>query len=211
MSTPATVAPLIGRALSGALEVSEHDTDRRIIDAVIAELLVTPLRKLSLEDVARRAGLTRMTVYRRFGDRDRVIEATFAREISRFLAGVAAVDDPAASQTERIAEAFATSLQLAHSHPLIAHLLATSPGELLDTLLADNAFLITAGSAYLSNQIVAEAGSDPADAQRTGELLGRLFVALVLMPPPSIDLTDPEQARELARDAIAPIMLRKRP
>jgi AcrR family transcriptional regulator len=116
-------------------------------------------------DVANRAGLTRMTVYRRFGDRERVIEATFAREVSRFLDAVAAADDPTASPTERTADAFATALQYVHTHPVIAHLLANSPGELLDTLLADNAFIIHAGSAYITAQI--ERANDPESTSAT--------------------------------------------
>jgi AcrR family transcriptional regulator len=208
VSTPATVAPLIGRALTGSLSVSDHETDQRIIDAVLDELLVTPLRKLSLEDVARRAGLTRVTVYRRFGDRQRVIEAMFAREISRFLEMVAAADDPAASASDRVAEAFATALRFVHSHRVVTHLLATGPGELLDTLLADDRFVIVAGSAYITAQIQAGDPESPAgDAHRIGELLGRLFVALVLMPPTTVNLTDPDQARALARELIAPIVI----
>lgn len=203
-------ATIITRALAGKAAVSEHETDQRIIDAVLAELLLTPLRRLSLEDVARRAGITRMTVYRRFGDRERVIEAALTREVGTFLAGVAAADDPSASTEQRIADAFAAGLQLVHSNPLSQHILAEDPGQFLDLALADDGLVLAAGSAFLAAQIERNRrpGSAVPDAQRTGELLGRLFVALVLMPPPSVDLADPEQARSFARELIAPILLR---
>ena len=205
-----TLGPVIGRALLGGVTVSEHGTDRRIIDAVIAELLVTPLRKLALEDVARRAGITRMTVYRRFGDRQHLIDATFAREVARFLEGVSAAEDPDADPTERVAMAFATGLRLAHSHPVVAHWLATSPGDLLETILADDAFIIAAGSAFIATgigEMSPSRASTQAERQRSGELLARLFTALVLMPPPSVDLTDADQARSLARELIAPLIV----
>jgi len=205
----ASLGPVIGRALSGGVTVSEHGTDQRIIDAVIAELLVTPLRKLALEDVSRRAGVTRMTVYRRFGDREHLIEATFAREVARFLDGVSAVEDPDADPTERVATVFATGLWLAHSHPVVAHWLATSPGDLLETILADDAFIVAAGSAFIATGIGEMSplrASTEAERQRSGELLARLFAALVLMPPPSVDLTDADQARNLARELIAPLI-----
>ena len=209
MATVPDLVPLIGRSIAGELPVSEHETDQRIIDAVLAELLVTPLRKLSLEHVAERAGVTRMTVYRRFGDRQRVIEATFAREVSRFLAAIVAADDPGAPPDERITDAFATALTLIHSDPLVAHLLATNPGELLETVLAEDGFVIAAGSAFIAAQI-AQPGrkGPPAGAQRTGELLARLFVALVLMPPPSVDLTKPNEARRLAQEMVVPLVVR---
>ncbi len=210
MTAPSTsLGPAIGRALSGAVTVSGHETDQRIIDAVIAELLVTPLRKLALEDVSHRAGVTRMTVYRRFGDREHLIEATFAREVARFLDGVSAVEDPDADPTERVATVFATGLWLAHSHPVVAHWLATSPGDLLETILADDAFIVAAGSAFIATGIGEMSplrASTEAERQRSGELLARLFAALVLMPPPSVDLTDADQARNLARELIAPLI-----
>jgi hypothetical protein len=121
---------------------------------------------------------------------------------------LAAADDPAASASERGAEAFATALRFVHIHRVVTHLLATSPGELLDTLLADNAFVIVAGNAYITAQIQAGNPQTPAaDAERIGEVRGRLFVALVLMPPTSVDLTDPQQARTLAHELIAPIAI----
>ncbi|MBA3306429.1 MAG: TetR/AcrR family transcriptional regulator [Thermoleophilaceae bacterium] len=210
MTVPSAIlGPVIGRALSGGVTVSEHGTDQRIIDAVIAELLVTPLRKLALEDVSHRAGVTRMTVYRRFGDREHLIEATFAREVARFLDGVSAVEDPDADPTERVATVFATGLWLAHSHPVVAHWLATSPGDLLETILADDAFIVAAGSAFIATGIGEMSplrASTEAERQRSGELLARLFAALVLMPPPSVDLTDADQARNLARELIAPLI-----
>jgi len=205
-----SLGPVIGRALSGGVTVSANETDQRIIDAVLAELLVTPLRKVALEDVARRAGVTRMTVYRRFGDREHLIEASFAREVARFLDGVAAAGDSEAEPTEQIATAFATALRLAHSHPVVAHWLATSPGDLLETILADDAFMVAAGSAFIAASI-GEIGplrtSTEGQPQRFGELIARLFAALVLMPPPSVDLTDPDQARKLARELIAPLIV----
>jgi AcrR family transcriptional regulator len=59
-----------------------------------------------------------MTLYRRFGSRDRVIEATMAREVSRFLNAVVAADDQDAPPSDRIA----TGLMLADGHPVVAHL-----------------------------------------------------------------------------------------
>jgi AcrR family transcriptional regulator len=200
-----SVVTSIGRALERGGAPPGDATADRILDAVLAELVRTPLRKLALEDVARRARTSRMTVYRRFGDREGLLDAAIARESSRFLSAVLAADDPSAPAEERIAEAFATGLRLVHSHPLLSHWLATDPGELLNGVLAENAKVLRAGSAFLA-AAVADLGGD--DAERRGELLGRLFVALVLMPPPSTDLTDPGQARALARELIAPIVVR---
>lgn len=207
MSPARTLAPLIQRSLAGDVAIHDHATDQRIMDAVVDELLVTPLRKLSLDDVARRAGVTRMTVYRRFGGREAVIEATMARELSSFLSGIVATDDPSARPSERIASSFATALTLAHGHRLVAHILATRPAEIVEHLLADDSFLVRSGSEFISAHLAHGDREHPhPDPQRTGELLARLFVALVMMPPPSVDLGDPVQVRELARDLVVPLV-----
>jgi len=202
-----TLGALISRTLAGEVSVSDHATDQRIMDAVIGELRVTPMAKLSLEDVAARAGVTRMTVYRRFGDRPKVIEAAVARDVSRFVDALVAADDPTAPAPERIADSVATALTLAFAHPVVAHLLATDPGALIETVLADDGAILAMGSAFIAGHL-APPGRPPSAAQRrTGELLARLFLALLTMPPTTADLTDADQARDVAREAVVPLIL----
>jgi AcrR family transcriptional regulator len=198
---------IISRSLAGEVSVSEHETDQRIMDAVIAELGVTPMARLSLEDVAERAGVTRMTVYRRFGDRPRVLEAALARDVSHFFAGLLAADDPAAPAAERVVSSVATALSLAHAHPVLAHVLATNPAQLLEAVLADDGAILAMGSAFIAGHLAPPGRRPNAAQRRTGELLARLFLSLLMMPPPSVDLTDPEQARALAREVVVPLVL----
>src|SRR5262249_22676290 len=208
---------VIGRALARSIDLGSHPTNDRIMDAALDELAESGLSELVVEDVARRAGVTRMTVYRRFGDRQRLIEATMARESARLLAAVAAADDPRADPVDRIVRTLTTSLTLARRAPLVVHWLATNPGELLDAVLANDAAVLRAGSAYIAATIRAASAAAPPsrrsrgpDPDRTGDLLVRLFAALVLMPPPSIDLDDPRHVEALARDLIAPILVSTR-
>lgn len=207
MGTPPRLAGLLDATVPRDRPGPVHPTDERIMDAVVKELCVVPLARVTLDGVAARAGLTRTTVYRRFGSRDRLLDATIAREVARFLAAVAEADDPGAPPAERVASSFATALTLAHAHPVVAHMLATDPGEAFDTLAADDGFVVRAGSAFVATHL---AEGDPRhphpDPVRTGEVLARLFVALVLLPPLSVDLTDAEQARRLARDVVVPII-----
>jgi|SRR5262245_13845767 len=211
------IGSVLGLALARSTDVGSHPTNDRIMDATLEELAESSLSELVVEDVARRAGVTRMTVYRRFGDRRRLIEATMARESARLLAAVAAADDPRADPVDRIVRMLTTSLAVARRHPLVAHWLATNPGELLDAVLANDAAVLRAGGTYIAATIrAASAAARPSrrsrgpDPDRTGDLLVRLFAALVLMPPPSIDLDDPCHVETLARDLIAPILVSTR-
>src|SRR5262245_19513833 len=151
---------VLGRALAGSADVGSHPTNDRIMDATLDELAESGLRELVVEGVARRAGMTRMTVYRRFGDRQRLIEATMARESARLLAAVAAADDPGANPVDRIVGILITSLTVARKHPLVSHWLATDPGELLDAVLANDAAVLRAGAAYVAATIRAASAAE---------------------------------------------------
>jgi AcrR family transcriptional regulator len=68
---------MIARAESAAA------TGERIIDAAVEAFWEQPGEQVSLDEVARRAGVTVQTVIRRFGGRDGLIAATVEREAER--------------------------------------------------------------------------------------------------------------------------------
>lgn len=68
---------MVARAASAAA------TSDRILDAAVEVFWEHPGRQLSLDEVARRAGVTIRTVLRRFGSRDGVMAAAGERESNR--------------------------------------------------------------------------------------------------------------------------------
>jgi AcrR family transcriptional regulator len=73
------------RVLARALEAPpETDpTAERILDGALRVAAAAGLRRLTIDDVAARAGVGRMTVYRRFGSREELVEGLTARECPR--------------------------------------------------------------------------------------------------------------------------------
>ena len=65
---------------------AEPDVDDRILDAAARLLQLTGTRKPPIAELARQAGISRPTVYRRYADSDAVIRALWEREIGRLLA-----------------------------------------------------------------------------------------------------------------------------
>jgi len=51
------------------------------------------------------------------------------------------------------------------------------------------------------------AGRRPRPSAAPASLSPRLFVALLTMPPTTVDLADADQARALAREAVVPLIL----
>jgi AcrR family transcriptional regulator len=58
-------------------------THERILDAAVEVFWELPTESLSLDEVARRAGVSVQTVIRRFGGRDGLVAATAEREVAR--------------------------------------------------------------------------------------------------------------------------------
>ena len=70
-------------------------TQAAILDATRASVLDFGVRRTTLTDVARRAGVSRMTVYRRYPDVDSVLRDLMTRELAALMEDVAGgVDAP---------------------------------------------------------------------------------------------------------------------
>lgn len=102
-----------------------------ILDAAHATVLDFGVRRATVIEVARRAGLSRMTVYRRYPDGAALIRALMARE---FGALVATVDEEVAGLAtgfERAVTATVRTVELLQEHPLLRRLLELEPEVLL--------------------------------------------------------------------------------
>ena len=60
-----------------------------ILDAAVAEFEQHGFRRVALDDVARRAGVSRTTIYRRFDGRDELVAAVIDRENTVLFANIA--------------------------------------------------------------------------------------------------------------------------
>jgi AcrR family transcriptional regulator len=76
---------------------SRH-SDEAVLDAVRASVLAVGVRRTTLADVARRAGVSRMTLYRRWGDVDRLVRDLMTREFHAVVASVAEAGQGGAGQ-----------------------------------------------------------------------------------------------------------------
>ena len=67
---------VLGRAFGGgASGVPDDATATKILDATVGACAAQGIGAVTIDGVARRAGVNRVTVYRRFGDRDALLQA----------------------------------------------------------------------------------------------------------------------------------------
>jgi TetR/AcrR family transcriptional regulator, repressor for uid operon len=202
--------PLLQRALGAAgKEVPADAMSERILDAAVEVVAASGLRHLTMDDVAARAGVGRMTVYRRFGDRDHLIDALTIREARRCLAEIDATVDPGAPVDEQIAQGLLTSLRLIRDHPVLDRFARYEPDRALEALNQDGAAIFAISRAFVAERI--------RDAKRQGmigdvepdyvaEILIRLGFSFLLMPATALPVQDDRAMREFARETIAPML-----
>lgn len=202
--TSAALATL-GRALGDAPAAGD-DTSTQILDAALELAGASGLRNLTMDDVARRARVGRMTVYRRFHDRQGLVDALNAREMRRCLAELDGAAEPSQPIADQIAAGFVTSIRLATEHPLLARLARAEPDSVLDAL---NSGVFAAATAFLADRLrqSQDAGVlGDVDVDASAELLVRLAISFALVPGSKLPLDDPEALGAIARAQIAPML-----
>src|SRR4051812_49677602 len=106
------------------------DEDDRLLDAARAAVLAVGVRRTTMTDVARRAGVSRMTLYRRFPDLEGVLAALMTREFGR-LVSTAAEQADGATTRERVVAMVTHGARALAEDPLFVRLLDVDPELLL--------------------------------------------------------------------------------
>jgi AcrR family transcriptional regulator len=107
-----------------------------ILDAARACILDIGLRRTTLADVARRAGVSRMTVYRQYGDLATIVSALLTSELVGLIEAAGQDAAPLPTARERLVEAGVLVVERLAHHPLWCKVLDLDP-ELLLPLVVD--------------------------------------------------------------------------
>lgn len=177
----------------------------RILDAALAEYLAHGFRRTSVDDVARRAGIGRATIYRRFAARDELVQAVLVRETSRFFADIAEATKELPTLADRLVEGFVVGLRNARSQPLLQRMLTDEPESSIPFLTTRGGPAMAVLREFLLRQYLecADTGQRP---EEVAEILVRLCISLVLTPDSCLPLRTDEEARETARRYLAPLV-----
>jgi AcrR family transcriptional regulator len=200
---------LLAVALDPRAEPPDDAVSERILDGALALSAASGVQHLTMDAVARRARVGRMTVYRRFGDRERLIEALGVREGRRCLAELDAATWPDAPIEDQVAGGFVTSLRLVREHPLLGRLARLEPESVLSALTEDGGALFAMAREFLAARLRAsqEAGVlGEIDVDAAAELLVRLAISFVLIQESVLPLDDEQRLHEVARRLVAPVL-----
>jgi AcrR family transcriptional regulator len=196
-----SAATLLARALDPQVDTPEDAVSERILDAALAISAASGIRNLTMDAVARRARVGRMTVYRRFGDRDGLVDALTVRETRRCFAALDGAADPDQPLADQVAAGFVTSLRMAAEHPLLARLARVEGESVLEAL---NGGVFVAAVAFLAARL--RVAAPDADVDVAAELLVRIACSFVLVPGSGLPLGDEQRLREIARAHLVPLL-----
>jgi AcrR family transcriptional regulator len=155
-----------------------------LLDAVGELLAERGWSDVPMAEVARRAGVSRQTLYNEFGDRAGLAQAYVMREAERFLVDVESAiaskpDDPRGA----VAAAFEVFLTAASHHPIV-HAIATGQGEgLLALVTTGDSPVVALGTERLVEALTGGwPHLDGDDARAVAECVVRLGISYATLP-----------------------------
>ncbi len=119
-------------------------------------------KRTTLADVARRAGVSRMTVYRQYGDLPTIVSALLTHELVALIEAVRVEVEHLPTARERLVEAGARLVEELVHHPLYRRVLDLDPELLLPLVVDRFGSTQTAAIGVVAEQI--------AEGQRDGSI-----------------------------------------
>ena len=151
--------------------------------------------KVTVDDIANEAQVSRATIYRMFpGGRDVLFEAMRVRELEEFFADLESQIGGLDSLEDVVVRSVVTATRRLRGDEHLALMLAAEPGTVLNQLTSGGVprivrmavtFLVPFVEPYVGRQ----------GAERLIDVLSRLTISYVLAPSDAVDLSDEKSAR----------------
>ena len=167
-------------------ESGPQTIEQRLLVAALEAATIHGIAKLAMGDVARRADLSRQTLYRYFPSKDALVAAVVATETAALVeqvVGAAVVHDDARASLEA---GLLAALRASRDHPLLDRLVRTEPETLLPLIVAEDSPAMTQIRSVVEG-LVAErnpaVAADPVALRRFADVVTRLLVSYAVSAP----------------------------
>ncbi len=189
---------------ASATGINHSGVESRVLDAAKRCIERWGMSKLTIDDIAAEAGVSRATLYRMFpGGKDVLFEALRVRELEEFFTRLAGHLEHVDTLEDLLVNTVVAATHELRADQHLAVMLASEPGETLTSLTVDGlpriirvatVFLVPLVDEYLPRR----------DSARLVELLARLVISYFLAPSDHVDLGDPERARTFIATFVLP-------
>lgn len=185
----------------------------RILAATLEQAELVGIRRTTMEDVARRSGVGRATLYRRFPTKSALIDAVVLAEARRYLEGSAQARAHGATFEERMVYSTVFSVTFMREHTLLKKLLRTEPETILPSLTVDAGAILDYATentvGLLRTELYGTAKTTQAQESHlrtVAELHTRLTLSFIVTPHTSINLATLDDTRAYVRNYLMPMV-----
>ncbi|RZS32846.1 TetR family transcriptional regulator [Herbihabitans rhizosphaerae] len=197
-------------------ELPDDESTNRILRAALEHAEDFGLRRFTVDEVARRVGLSRVTIYRHFPKKDKLLKVLIMSELRRFLTKADTVIAAQSTPEAKLIEGLTFAVMFLREHKLLSRLLRTEPEFLLPYLTVKAGDFLAAARNWIAGHIRAEVTAGhlampDEDIDIVAEVLARNVLSLVLTPETLLPLDSPEGRQRLAELYFIPIVRALRP
>ncbi|MUM19882.1 hypothetical protein BI330_23945 [Mycobacterium sp. CBMA 623] len=185
--------------------------DDPILEAAHDEFSISGIQRTNMDTVARHAGVSRATLYRRFPTKSLLLDAVALRagiwggnRIARMTEGQ--------TPQEAVVTAFVESARMLRSVPFFSELLNFSLSKHIggDRMLTHLFTKRQVGAAFVHGMTLTlrRAGATMPDAELrvVSEILFRMAVSITLSPSPAMDILNDKSTAKFVRQYLAPMV-----
>ncbi len=199
-----TISPMLQRILEKPVADGE-----KLLESALSAFLDFGIKRTSMGEIARRAGISPATLYRRYESKNDLVEAVSVREAQRFVAAIDKRVQTVSGTEDQLVEIFVAFITAIAGNELLRRLLRTEPDLILPRLTTDAGPILAVGRDYLGEKLRElrnTGGTHDFDADLVAEIMARLALSLALTPDGLIPVTDQDAAREFARRTLLPMV-----
>ncbi|NNN21500.1 MAG: TetR/AcrR family transcriptional regulator [Acidimicrobiales bacterium] len=196
------MAPTRTQVTNASIPHSGDETRDRMLESALLLFGENGIANTTMEQVAERAGISRVWLYRRFKNKAGLVQEVVDRELDNYFVALDEVLAPMANGTEVIVEAFCASVMFLRNHSLLSSLLETEPETLLPILTIDSAPLMSHAVGIMTPWLVERGSIDKNRAPFLAEAVIRLLTSIVLVPSHALNFDDPKTIRKFLKTSM---------
>ena len=176
-----------------------------ILDAAALEFERHGFRRVALDDVARRARVSRTTIYRRFSNKDELVAAVIERENTALFADIANELKQAGPQSNYYVEAFTLSILKFRRHRVLDRMITDEPALVLELGRRHHSAAVVRMSEAL-RVIFPEGFAERIGEDAVNELADTIlrYAAMALLLPSGVPLESEDDIRAFATQHFLP-------
>ncbi|WP_234795532.1 TetR/AcrR family transcriptional regulator [Mycobacteroides saopaulense] len=194
------------------LTEADDPVDARVLDAAAELIGHDGEQGVTMHAIAVQSGVSRATVFRRFGTKNVVINRVILRELRKFVLGALEAIDESTGPAAAIAELLTHAIQFSRVNPAFRRLVADDPQRLVNFSRSSELGAMDLARALIVGVLVnTESEFElPVDAIDLADIVCHLAIAYALVPDSSMDVEDTVQFQKVFLRLISPALQAQR-